>query len=123
MLLATGVLGADALGQHLQGLDVVHDRSVREEPHALTPRYTAAPRARTHRDALEGLPGLAAVSAVLSEEPARCGEEAFTVRPGGGRPAHRLKDAVERDPAMPARGAVRAGRRPRAGPAGPGKRP
>ncbi|MCX5205561.1 hypothetical protein OG897_29385 [Streptomyces sp. NBC_00237] len=100
------IAAAQAVGPHEAELAraAAHARSVRDELHSLMPRYTAALRARTHRDAVEPLPDLAAVSAMLSEESARCREEAFTVQPGGGRPEHRLRDAVERDLAMLARG-------------------
>ncbi|MFD9791109.1 hypothetical protein ACFWXK_09170 [Streptomyces sp. NPDC059070] len=79
-------------------------QSVRDELHSLMPLYRAARRARDHREGMDLLPDLAAASAMLTEESARCREEVFSVQPGGGRSPHRLGDALDRDLAMLRRG-------------------
>ncbi|MFF1412352.1 hypothetical protein ACFVX6_21710 [Streptomyces sp. NPDC058289] len=81
-----------------------HAHSVREDLRSLMPHYRAARRERDHRQGVDVLPDLAAASALLTEESARCREEVFSIQPGGGRAAHRLGDAIERDLAMLRRG-------------------
>ncbi|MET9701217.1 hypothetical protein ABZY31_30475 [Streptomyces sp. NPDC006529] len=81
-----------------------HAQAVRDDLHSLMPRYRAAREEQGRREGIDSLPDLAAVSALLAEESARCREEVFTIQPGGGRPAHRLGDAIERDLAMRGRG-------------------
>ncbi|MFE2285340.1 hypothetical protein ACFXDJ_14335 [Streptomyces sp. NPDC059443] len=83
---------------------VAHAQSVREDLRSLMPQYRAARRARDHRQGVDVLADLAAASAMLTEESARCREEVFSIQPGGGRAPHRLGDAIERDLAMLRRG-------------------
>ncbi|WP_405859540.1 hypothetical protein OG361_33540 [Streptomyces sp. NBC_00090] len=79
-------------------------QSLRDELHSLMPRYRAARREQGRREGFDVLPDMASASAMLTEESARCQEEVFSIQPGGGRAAHRLGDAVERDVAMLRRG-------------------
>lgn len=81
-----------------------HAQSVRDDLHSLMPRYRATRHEQGRREGIDSLPDLAAVSALLAEQSARCREEVFTIQPGGGRPPHRLGDAIERDLAMLGRG-------------------
>lgn len=82
----------------------VRAQSLRDELHSLMPHYRAARREQGRREGLDVLPDMAAASAMLTEESARCREEVFSIQPGGGRAPHRLGDAVERDVAMLGRG-------------------
>ncbi|ROQ36304.1 hypothetical protein EDD98_5398 [Streptomyces sp. PanSC19] len=81
-----------------------HAQSLRDDLHSLMPRYRAARREQGRREGFDVLPDMASASAMLTEESARCREEVFSIQPGGGRAAHRLGDAVERDLAMLRRG-------------------
>ncbi|GGY10409.1 hypothetical protein GCM10010299_12900 [Streptomyces tanashiensis] len=81
-----------------------HAQSLRDDLHSLMPRFRAARREQGRREGFDVLPDMASASAMLTEESARCREEVFSIQPGGGRAAHRLGDAVERDVAMLRRG-------------------
>ncbi|MCZ0982438.1 hypothetical protein O1L60_35740 [Streptomyces diastatochromogenes] len=81
-----------------------HAQALRDDLHSLMPRYRAARREQGRREGFDVLPDMASASAMLTEESARCREEVFSIQPGGGRAAHRLGDAVERDVAMLRRG-------------------
>jgi DNA-binding CsgD family transcriptional regulator len=79
-------------------------QATRDQLHALMPRYRSALRERGRQAGGDRLPDLTTVSAMLSEEAARCHEEVFTIQPGGGRQPGRLAEAVNRDLAMLDRG-------------------
>lgn len=79
-------------------------QSVRDELHSLMPQYRAALREQDRRQAFDVLPDMTSVSAMLTEESARCREEVFSIQPGGGRAPGRLGAALERDLAMLRRG-------------------
>ncbi|MFJ1639592.1 MULTISPECIES: hypothetical protein [unclassified Streptomyces] len=81
-----------------------HIQAVRDELQSLMPQYRAARRARSGEEGITVLPDLAAASAMLTEESARCWDEVFTVQPGGGRSPHHLRGAIDRDLAMLGRG-------------------
>lgn len=78
-------------------------QSLRDDLRSLMPHYLATRREQGRREGIDSLPDLSAVSAMLAEQSARC-REVFTIQPGGGRPAHRLGDAIDRDLAMLGRG-------------------
>lgn len=82
----------------------VHAQSVRDDLHALMPKYRSSRRAQGRQGGGDLLPDLRTVSAMLTEEAARCRDEVFTIQPGGGRQPGRLADAVNRDLAMLQRG-------------------
>jgi hypothetical protein len=82
----------------------LHAQTVRDELQALMPRYRSSLRERGRLAGGDRLPDLRTVSAMLSEEAARCREEVFTIQPGGGRQPGRLAEAVSRDLAMLERG-------------------
>ncbi|WP_051970714.1 DUF6879 family protein [Kitasatospora azatica] len=81
-----------------------HAQAVRDELQALMPRYRSSLRERGRQAGGDRLPDLRTVSAMLTEEAARCREEVFTIQPGGGRQPGRLAEAVSRDLAMLQRG-------------------
>ncbi|MFB7666509.1 hypothetical protein ACFC1R_21575 [Kitasatospora sp. NPDC056138] len=81
----------------------IQARSIRDELHALMPKYRSSRREHGRRGG-DLLPDLLTVSAMLTEEAARCREEVFTIQPGGGRQPGQLADAVDRDLAMLNRG-------------------
>ncbi|MFE0458524.1 DUF6879 family protein [Kitasatospora sp. NPDC058965] len=81
-----------------------HAQTVRDELQALMPRYRSSLRERGRLAGGDRLPDLPTVSAMLTEEAARCREEVFTIQPGGGRQPTRLAEAVSRDLAMLGRG-------------------
>ncbi|MBB4922508.1 DUF6879 family protein [Kitasatospora kifunensis] len=81
-----------------------HAQSIRDELQALMPRYRSSLRERGRQVGTDRLPDLRTVSAMLTEESARCREEVFTIQPGGGRQPGRLAEAVSRDLAMLGRG-------------------
>ncbi|WP_327069888.1 DUF6879 family protein [Kitasatospora sp. NBC_01302] len=81
-----------------------HAQAIRDELHALMPRYRSSLRERGRQVGTDRLPDLRTVSAMLTEESARCREEVFTIQPGGGRQPGRLAEAVSRDLAMLGRG-------------------
>ncbi|MFE7465180.1 hypothetical protein ACFU6R_13925 [Streptomyces sp. NPDC057499] len=81
-----------------------HVQAVRDELQSLMPQYRAARRARSGEEGVTVLPDLAAASAMLTEESARCWDEVFTVQPGGGRSPSHLRGAIDRDLAMLDRG-------------------
>lgn len=59
-----------------------------------------------HWGAVEHLTDLDTVSALLSDEAKNCWEEVLTIQPGGGRPANRLADAIQRDTEIVSRGVM-----------------
>lgn len=63
-----------------------HAQSVREDLRSLMPHYRAAQRERDHRQGVDVLPDLAAASAMLTQESARCREEVFSIQPGAAGP-------------------------------------
>lgn len=77
---------------------------IRSDLSSLLPLYFERRQLRRPREAVDILDDAPTVVSVLARMAAQCKKEVMTIQPGGGRPSHILKEAVDRDRAMLARG-------------------